>query len=144
LGIDYGRKRIGLALTDPTHTIASPLGTVSRREGKRPPWPELKRLIETHAVDRVVIGLPLGLDGNESPWTLEVRDFGAELTRRTGLPVEWVDERLSSVVAERSVRGIGLKRSQREEKERVDAAAAAILLRQYLAMRRPGEERDEA
>lgn len=134
LGIDYGRRRIGLALSDPTRTIASPLTTLTRRDGKRPPWPELKRLIQEHEVDDVVLGLPLGLDGEENPWTAEVRDFASELIRRTGLPVRWVDERLSSVIAERAVRGSGLKRSQREEKERVDAAAAAVLLRHYLAL----------
>jgi putative holliday junction resolvase len=143
LGIDYGRRRIGLALSDPTRTIASPLTTLTRRGGKRPPWPELKRLIQEHEIEDVVLGLPLGLDGEENPWTAEVRDFAFELTRRTGLPVRLVDERMSSVIAERAVRGIGLKRSQREEKHRVDSAAAAVLLRHYLALK-DGERADHA
>jgi putative holliday junction resolvase len=133
LAVDFGKRRIGIALSDPTRTIASPLTTLTRREGKRPPWPELQRLIREHEVHEVVIGLPLDLGGEEGEWAREVRVFGDDLVRRTGLPVHWVDERMSSVLAERAVRGMGLKRSQREEKERVDAAAAAILLQQFLA-----------
>jgi putative holliday junction resolvase len=133
LSIDFGKRRIGLALSDPTRTIASPLTTLSRREGKRPPWPEIQRVIEENEVSEVVLGLPLDLAGEEGDWAREVRTFGEQLVRRTGLPLHWVDERMSSVLAERAVRGIGLKRSQREEKERVDAAAAAILLQQFLA-----------
>lgn len=140
LAVDFGRRRIGLALSDPTRTIASPLGTLVRREGKRPPWPELKRLIEVHEVNEAVVGLPLDLAGAEGEWAAEVRAFGDELARRTGLPVHWVDERMSSVIAERAVRGIGLRKNQREAKERVDAAAAAVLLQQFLAVRGRGAE----
>lgn len=132
LSLDYGRKRIGVALSDPTRTIASPLTTLARREGKRPPWPEIRRLVDEHEVDRVVIGLPLTLEGADSDWTREVRDFGAEVSRRLEREVEWVDERFTSIAAERAVRGMGLKRSAREEKERVDAAAAALILQAYL------------
>jgi putative holliday junction resolvase len=132
LALDYGRKRIGVALSDPTRTIASPLTTLVRREGKRPPWVEIRRIVEEHDVEEVVIGLPLDLQGEEGQWAAEVREFGSELTRRFGLPLHWVDERLSSVRAERAVRGMGLKRSAREQKERVDAAAAALILQAHL------------
>ena len=132
LSLDYGGKRIGVALSDPTGTIASPLDTLTRREGKRPPWPEIRRLVEEHEVVGFVVGLPLDLSGEEGEWAAEVREFGAELTRRFGLPVEWIDERLTSVVAERAVRSMGLKRSAREQKGRVDAAAAALILQAYL------------
>jgi putative Holliday junction resolvase len=140
LSIDYGERRIGLAVSDATRTIASPLTTLTRRPGKRPPWPELQRLIAEHDVSEIVIGLPLEPSGAEGEWAREVRGFGRDVARRTGLPVHWVDERLSSVVAERAVRGMGLKRSQREEKARVDATAAAILLRLYLAGSRIEED----
>ncbi|CAN5729413.1 Holliday junction resolvase RuvX [soil metagenome] len=132
LSIDYGKRRIGLAVSDPTRTIASPLTTLTRRGGKRPPWAELQKLIAEQEVSEIVIGLPLDLAGEEGEWASEVRVFGEQVKRRTGLPVHWVDERMSSVQAERAVRGMGLKRSQREEKGRVDAAAAAILLRLFL------------
>jgi putative holliday junction resolvase len=135
LAIDYGLRRIGVAVSDPTRTIASPLTTLLRREGKRPPWVELRRLVEEQEATEFLVGLPVELSGEEGEWAREVRAFGDDLARRFGLPVHWVDERMSSVMAERAVRGSGLKRSQREEKGRVDAAAAAILLQQYLATR---------
>jgi putative holliday junction resolvase len=138
LGIDFGERRIGVALSDPTRTIASPLLTLARRRGKRPPWAEIRRLIEEYEVEEIVVGLPLDLQGEEGEWAAEVRGFGEQLARRTGLSVHWIDERLSSVQAERAVRGSGLRRAQREEKERVDAAAAAIILQGYLERRRSG------
>jgi putative holliday junction resolvase len=136
LGLDYGEKRIGLAVSDPTGTIASPLTTLTRRSGKRPPWAELERLVQEYEVNELVVGLPLDLAGEERAWSREVREFGDRLASRTGLPVHWIDERLTSVQAERAVRGSGLRRGQREEKERVDAAAAAIILQQFLERRR--------
>jgi putative holliday junction resolvase len=138
LGVDYGTRRIGCALTDPTGTIASPLTTFSRRAGKRPPWAEIERLVAEHEVAELVVGLPLDLSGDEGEWAREVREFGTQLARRTGLPVHYVDERLSSVQAERAVRSSGLPRGRREQKERVDAAAAALLLRLHLDRRASG------
>jgi putative Holliday junction resolvase len=135
LALDYGLRRIGVAVTDPTHTIASPLTTLTRREGKRPPWPEIRRIVEEQEVTEFVVGLPLDLAGEEGEWAAEVRVFAAELERRFAFPVHWVDERLTSVMAERTVRGLGLKRSQREEKGRIDAAAAALILQAFLQMR---------
>ena len=132
MALDYGERRIGVALSDPTRTIASPLTTLTRRAGKRPPWAEIGRLVGEHEVAELVVGLPLELAGGEGEWAAEVRSFGAELARRTGLPVHWVDERLSSVEAERAVRSMGLKRSQREDKARIDSTAAALILRGYL------------
>lgn len=131
--LDYGQRRIGVALSDPTGTIAYPLTTLSRRAGKRPPWAELTSLVQEHEVTGIVIGLPLDLAGEEGDWAAEVRRFGTEVERRTGLPVSWIDERLSSVRAERSVRGMGLKKSDREEKGRIDATAAAMILEAFLA-----------
>lgn len=143
LGIDYGERRIGLAVTDPTRTIASPLATLVRRLGKRPPWAELLEVVREQEVTEVVIGLPLALSGDEDEWAAEVRAFGDQVAKRTGLPIHWVDERLSSVMAEQAVRSMGLRKSQREEKERVDAAAAAIVLRAFLARQsREAEERE--
>jgi putative Holliday junction resolvase len=132
LALDYGRRRIGVAVTDPTRTIASPLATLTRREGKRPPWPEIGRIVADQEIAEVVIGLPLDLEGEEGEWAAEVRGFGAEVVRRFSLPVHWIDERLTSVMAERAIRGMGLSRGQREEKGRIDAAAAALILQAYL------------
>ena len=132
LGIDFGERRVGLALSDPTATIAQPLPTIVRRAGKRPPVAAIVEIIQQNDVDRAVIGLPLNLSGDETEWTNQVREFAAKLSERAGIPVEFLDERLTSVQAERAVRSIGLKRSQREQKERIDAAAAVLLLQTFL------------
>lgn len=142
MALDYGERRIGVAVSDPTRTIGSPLTTLQRRAGKRPPWAEITRLVEEQEVDEVVIGLPLDLAGEEGAWAAEVRGFGDDLARRTGLPVHWIDERMTSVRAERAVRGMGLKRSQREEKGRIDSTAAALILESFLTHRRRGSDAD--
>ncbi|HEU0302180.1 MAG TPA: Holliday junction resolvase RuvX, partial [Longimicrobium sp.] len=110
IAFDYGERRIGVAVSDPTRTIASPLVTLQRRAGKRPPWAEIAAIVREQEADEAVVGLPLDLAGEEGAWAAEVRQFGDDLARRTGLPVHWMDERLSSVRAERAVRGMGLKR----------------------------------
>lgn len=132
MAIDYGARRIGVALSDPTRSLASPLVTLTRRMGKRPPWAELVRLVQEYEVVEIVVGLPLDLSGEETEWTSEVREFVSSIQRRAQLPVHVIDERLTSVYAERLVRGSGLRKSDREDKGRVDAAAAAIILRIHL------------
>lgn len=132
LGIDYGERRIGIAISDPTATIAQPLTVLRRRAGKRPPVQAVTDLIIEHEADHIVVGLPLTLAGDESDWTREVRAFGEKLAERAGTGVSFADERMTSVVAERAVRALGLKRSQREQKERVDAAAAVLILQAHL------------
>ena len=135
LGIDFGERRVGLALSDPSATIASPLPTIIRRAGKRPPIAAIAELIQQNEVERVVVGLPLNLNGDETDWTAQVREFGVKLGERAGVPVDFLDERLTSVQAERAVRSIGLKKSEREQKDRIDAAAAVLLLQTYLDRR---------
>ncbi len=135
LGIDYGERRVGIALSDPTASIAQPLPTLRRRRGKRPPVAAVLRLVAEHDVAEIVVGLPLTPAGGESDWTREVREFGERLAQRSGLPVHYVDERMTSARAERVVRSLGLKRSQREQKERVDAAAAMLILQAHLDAR---------
>jgi putative Holliday junction resolvase len=132
LGIDFGEKRIGLALSDPTGTLASPLPTLKRRAGKRPPVSAILGLIEEHCVAAVVMGLPLSLSGEESDWSREVRSVGARISDRAGVPVHFFDERFTSVRAEKAVRSIGLPKKKREEKGRVDAGAAVLILQGWL------------
>ena len=140
LGIDFGERRVGVAVSDPTGTLASPLPTLKRRAGKRPPLGALAALVEEYEVGALVMGLPLTPRGEESEWTRAVREVGEALARRTGLPVHFVDERFTSVRAERAVRGIGLPKKKREEKERVDAAAAVLILQAWLDRQPKGEE----
>lgn len=132
LAIDYGERRIGLALSDPTGTLASPLDTLVRRRGKRPPLRAIETLALTHEVGGLVVGLPLDFEGHENEWCGEIRAVGDELSRRLEVPVTYVDERFSSVQAERALREIGVKPSRRDAKGRVDAAAAAVILQGHL------------
>ena len=132
IGIDYGERRIGIAISDPTATIAQPLTVLLRRAGKRPPVQAVADLIAEHGAEHIVVGLPLTLAGDESDWTREVRAFGDKLAERAGTGVSFADERMTSVAAERAVRSLGLKRSERERKDRIDAAAAVIILQAHL------------
>lgn len=132
LGVDFGERRIGLAISDPTGTIASPLPTLLRRRGKRPPVAQVARLADEHQATAIVVGLPLTLAGDESDWTRAVREFGDAVGERTGLPVHYIDERMTSVRAERTVRSMGLPKHRRQEKDRVDAAAAVLILQAHL------------
>ncbi|CAN5743355.1 Holliday junction resolvase RuvX [soil metagenome] len=132
LAVDYGERRVGIALSDPTATIAQPLTVITRRAGKRPPVQAIADLAAEHEVTHIVVGLPLTLAGTDSDWTQEVREFGRKLGERAGVGVTFADERMTSVVAERAVRSLGLKRKERERKERVDSAAAMLILQAYL------------
>lgn len=132
LGIDFGERRIGLALSDPLGITAQPLPVVTRRRGKKPPYAELERVVAENEVTRIVVGLPLAPSGEDSEWTTEVRAFGKRLGERTGLPVDYVDERMTSARAERAVRSSGLRKSERERKDRIDTAAAILILQAYL------------
>ena len=130
MAIDWGDKRIGLALSDETRTIASPAGHILRRAGQRPPIAELVRRAKEHEVRAFVVGLPLDDRGEDTPRAAEVRAVAAELERRTGLPVALVDERYTTAAALRTVREMG--GSTRGRKGDVDSLAAAILLQHAL------------
>ncbi|MBT8337378.1 MAG: Holliday junction resolvase RuvX [Gemmatimonadetes bacterium] len=132
LGLDLGERRIGVAVSDPTGTLASPLQTVQRRRGKRPPITTLERIAREQDVRAIVVGLPLTLEGEEDPWCAEVRRIGDALAARLEMPVSYIDERMSSVQAEQAIRQSGGTRKSREDKGRVDAAAAAVILQRHL------------
>ena len=130
LAVDYGRKRIGLAISDPLGMIASPAGFITRREGKRPPVTKiLARAAELEAVG-FVLGLPLDGEGNETDWTAEVRALGSEISKRSGMPVRFYDERFTTAAALRTIREMG--ESTRGRKGDVDSLAATILLQHAL------------
>ena len=132
LAIDYGEKRIGLAVSDPSRTIASPAGFIERRAGKRPPVAELVRRAVLHEATAFVLGLPLDDNGDDTPRATEVRSIAAALEKRTGLPVSLVDERYTTAAALRAVRDMG--GSTRGRKGDVDALAATVLLQHALAL----------
>ena len=132
LAVDWGERRIGLALSDELGMLASPLGVIVRRAGKRPPIAELARQAEAHDARGVVFGLPLDGAGDDTPRAVEVRRVAEELARRTGLPAYLVDERYTTAAALRTIREMG--GSTRGRKGDVDAMAAAVLLRHALAL----------
>jgi putative Holliday junction resolvase len=130
LAVDYGERRIGLAVSDPTGTIASPVGYILRRAGKRPPIAEIIRRAEALEARGFVVGLPLDENGEDTPRAVEVRRIAAELEKRTGLPTQLVDERFTTAAALRAVREMG--GSTRGRKGDVDALAATVLLQHAL------------
>ena len=132
LAVDWGERRIGLAVSDPTGTIATPAGFIVRRAGKRPPIAELVRRAETLEARGFVLGLPLDGNGDDTPRAVEVRAVGEELARRTGLPVRLVDERFTTAAALRAVREMG--GSTRGRKGDVDALSATMLLQHALSL----------
>lgn len=136
VGLDYGRRRIGVALSDPSGVIASPHGVVEHHGEEPDSLPEaLLTLLESVGAGRIVVGVPLHMDGRAGEMAGEARAFARALRDRTGLPVEEWDERLSSSAAERALIESGAPRRVRREKGRVDAMAAALTLRAYLRSR---------
>jgi putative Holliday junction resolvase len=132
MAIDWGERRIGLAISDPTGTIATPAGIIQRRAGKRAPVAELVRRAEALEARGVVMGLPLDGEGDETPRSSECRRVATELARRTALPVALLDERFTTAAALRAVREMG--GSTRDRKGDVDALAATVLLQHALRM----------
>ncbi len=130
LGVDYGRKRIGLAISDTLGMIASPAGFIVRRAGKRPPIAEIIRRATELEAAGYIFGLPLDGDGNETEWTAEVRAVAEEVARRTKLPVRFLDERFTTSAALRTMRELG--QSTRGRKGDIDALSATILLQNAL------------
>ena len=130
LAVDYGRKRIGLAISDPLGMIASPAGFITRREGKRPPITKILARAQELEARGFVVGLPLDGEGNETEWTAEVRSLGAEIAKRTGMPVRFLDERFTTAVALRTMKELG--ESTRGRKGDIDSLAATVLLQNAL------------
>ncbi|MEF2145310.1 MAG: Holliday junction resolvase RuvX [Desulfovibrionaceae bacterium] len=130
LGIDFGLKRVGLAVTDPGGSMAFPRPAITR--GTRDElFSALLRVIETEDVERIVVGLPLAMDGSETETTRQARNFAERLARRTPLPIEFMDERLTSVEAESRLKEAGLCGKKR--KSQLDSQAAVIILEAWLA-----------
>lgn len=131
LALDLGDRRIGLALSDPTGLLARPFMTL-RRASRAEDFARLNALVAEQQVGTVVVGLPLNLDGSDSPQTAWVRDYSAALAAALPVPVELWDERLTSVEATERLRERGRRPLRPGE---LDAAAAAIILQSYLDAR---------
>lgn len=137
VAIDWGEVRLGLALCDEGQLLASPLETLERRPGKRFPMPRFLELLAAHPpVVGLVVGLPLTPEGDEGPSAAAARDLAAVVQQRTGLPLELVDERMTTARALREIHEQG--GSTRGRKADVDALAASVLLQYFLDARRHG------
>ena len=129
--MDWGEKRFGIALSDPLRMIAQPLITLTRRAGKRAPVGKVLELIKTHEVTEVVVGLPLAPSGHEGAAAHEARALGEAIARRSGLPVHFQDERMSTAHATKSARRAGVK--DEDSKAKIDQMAAVAILQAWLA-----------
>jgi putative Holliday junction resolvase len=127
LGIDVGVKRIGLAQSDPTRTIASPVGTYSEAE-------LLARLKEQKPqIERIIVGWPISMRGHEGSATEMVEKFLVKLKKQIpDIPTELLDERFTSTLANQSIRAAVTSKKKRQDKGLTDTVAAAILLQSYL------------
>jgi len=129
LALDYGTVRIGVALSDERHVFATPLCVCIN---KKDVLDEIERIIEKNNVEKIIVGLPISVDGSDSPMTVRVRAFADHLHERTSLPVELYDERYTSLLAHDSLIASGKTRKARQKKGELDKRAAAILLQEYL------------
>jgi putative Holliday junction resolvase len=131
LGIDPGQKRIGLAVSDPFGNFAVGLDTLSNHPGKDI-IPELKAVCDQYEVKTIVMGLPLHMSGDEGEKALEARDLAQKITEALNLHVELMDERLTSKIAEQSLRLQGVQSSRHRKSGIIDQAAAMRILQDYL------------
>ena len=129
LGIDFGTKRIGIAVSTPEQNIASPLETYTRRD-RQTDAEHISRVAQEYGVVGLVIGLPVHMSGDESGKSREARIFGTWLGKATALPVTWWDERFTSQMADQSLSMTGLSRGKRKRQR--DAVAACLILQAFL------------
>lgn len=137
--MDFGRKRLGLALSDPTGIVAAPLPAIQRKGDGW--WHELIQLIGQQQVSEVVVGLPRNMDGSFGPAAEICRQFAADLEQKTSVKTVLLDERLTSKAASFTLREGGL--SERQQRGKLDSVAASLLLQVHLQRRgtsRPSEK----
>lgn len=133
MGVDYGDRRIGIALTDALCIISSPF-EVYQNKGEEDALNHLCELVKKYDVDEIAFGLPLNMDGTEGERALIHKDFGQKLENLSGAKVYFVDERLTSAEAEEMLIESGVRREKR--KELIDKISAQIILQTYLSSRK--------
>ncbi len=134
LGVDLGSKRIGIAVSDSSGTIASALTTVHRSKSRRHDHSAIAKLVDEEECELVVVGLPLSLDGSRGPAAKAAAKEARQIASVVDVPIEMYDERFTTVTAERHMLEAGLDAKQRRQV--VDKAAAAVMLQSWLEHRR--------
>lgn len=129
LGIDFGTKRIGLAISDPLGIIARPLETIANDTTT---LHKINKVIKDLGIKVIVVGLPFNLKGERGQKAVEVETFIDQLKKTTQLPVFEVDERFTSATAKATLIQMGVKKKQRQDKSKIDLMAAALILQSYL------------
>jgi putative Holliday junction resolvase len=129
MALDVGDKRIGVALSDPLQILASPLQTINRTSDEYALL-EITNLVNKHEVEKLIIGMPYSLDGTIGPQAEKVLLFKAKIAAQLNIDLVLQDERLSSVTADQKLKETRKKSTR--FKERIDAAAAAVILQSYL------------
>lgn len=134
IGVDWGERRIGLAVSDPSQNIAQPLATISRRLGKRFPMKQLREVVEQRRPVGFVVGLPLTAEGGEGGAAEAARQMGHLIKTKTSLSVVFRDERMTTARALTTVKEMGGRTKGR--KGEIDQMAATLLLQAFLDSRR--------
>ena len=134
LALDLGERRIGVAISDPSGTLASPHGVIERARERSTDHAAVAALVAELEAERVVVGLPLSLSGATGPAAEAALAEAAQLASVLGVPVETFDERLTTVAAARSMRASGTK--ARKQRKRIDEMAASVMLQNWLEQRR--------
>jgi len=134
LALDYGEARIGVAISDSTGLLAQPLETIATQSGDAAALLRIAEIVKVQGVGQIVIGLPLHMSGRSGPEVERTRAFGDRVRKRTGIAVDYLDERWTSLEAERMLDGAGV--SRKKQRGRVDPIAASLLLRTWLEQRR--------
>lgn len=130
LALDHGERRIGVAVTDPLGIAAQPLETLRRRRGSDAHLRRIVELCREYEVEQIVVGLPIHMDGRRGPEVDAARAFGREVAERTGIAVDYVDERWTTREARRTLHALGAR--GRRGRERLDPVAASLILQSYL------------
>lgn len=138
MAVDYGRRRIGVAASDPLRVVSKPRCVVEAGSPPDRPTPELLALVGNLEPATILVGIPRNMDGTEGAMAREARRFGQHLAAASGVPVVERDERLSTVEAERTIQQLGLPKKKRRERGLRDMMAAAILLEDFLREPGPG------
>lgn len=133
LGVDAGRVRVGVALSDPLGMIAQPLEVIDRKRDD--PFKRIATLVAEHEVEGIVVGLPSRLDGSSGEAVQAIERFVEKLRQKVTVPIELWDERMTTALAERTLIDAGVRREAR--RERIDKVAAALILQSYLDARTP-------